>query len=494
MSVSQRSEAESAETMKGVNEVKEEGEFDPDETQPTKIHVRGVERLNTDQIEKWVGEHVGADLFRKVQWIDDSSANLIFDTEVAASDALNMLSVVEGSGPLELRKAKELSTHPDHDLQVRMAIVTDVKTKGAKDRSAFYLFNPEWDPDNPNNVRHDSRKRRWADDGGRERNKYRRREWEDDRHHRRESRDQGNFTEDMYDEGTGTASAPPENRRASSGSEYSRRKITFDDDPFAPKQNGRLRDRSASPGRAGDGRYGFSEDQPRRRTARPRSATPPGIRKNRDNRNAREATRKELFPDKPSVSAFSNGYGHLSDRPSTPTSNSGPRELFPDRQGTPNHRRQDGRDLPLDEVVHFMGRHSLDGTYENDEHRTYQSHYSGARPSSSRSNQTDRGDRGKGRDLFARIDGVSDARASGRLSRDGDDDVGISIKGNAMKSGGGGNGDQGFSFLGASKEGQKTENPLVKELFPLKNGPAKDLFDGRIKGRASGRRRAEDLF
>lgn len=482
--------------MKDVEEVKEEGEFDPNETQPTKVHVRGVDRLNTTQIEQWVAEHAGSDLFRKVEWIDDNSANLIFDTEVAAIDALNALSVAEGSEPLELCKAKELSTHPDHVLQVRLAIVTDVKTRGAKDRSAFYLFNPEWDPDNPNNVRGANRKRRWADDGGRERNKYRRREWEDDRFQRRGSRDQGEFTEDMYDEGAGTASAPPENRRvsrASSGSEYGRRKVIFDDDLFAPKQNGRLRDRSASPGREGDGRYGFSEDQPRRRTARPRSATPPGVRKNRENRNARDATRKELFPDKPPTS-HSDGYGHSAGRLATPPPpTTGPRELFPDMQGTPNHRRQDGRDLPLDDVVQFMGEYSL----ESRDQSAYRSHNSGARPSSSRSNQPNRVERGVGRDLFARVGGGSEARGNGRLSREGDDnDIGVSIKGEAMRSGGvgDGNGNQGFSFLGASNQGQRTENPLVKELFPLKNGGKKDLFDGRIKGRASGRRRAEDLF
>ena len=473
--------------MNGVEEVKEEGEFDPNETQPTKVHVRGLDQLNTNQIEQWMGEYVSPDLFRRVQWIDDTSANLIFDTEVAAADALNALSAVEGSEPLELRKAKELSTHPEQNLQVRLAIVTDVKTKGAKERSAFYLWHPEWDPDTRNNVRHENRKRRFVDDAGRERSKYRRRDWEDDRFQRRGSRDQGNFTEDMYDEG-GTSSAPPDNRRASSGSEYSRRKVTFDDDLFGSKQTGRLRDRSASPGREGDGRYGFREDQPRRRPARPRSATPPGIRKNRENRAARDGMRKELFPDKP-TSALSSG--HHSDRPSTPTSGGGARELFPEKQSTPNHRRQDGRDLPLGEVVQFMGEYSLDGACDEDEHRTYGGRNSGARPSSSRSNQTERGERGKGRDLFARINGGSDARESGRLSRE--DDMGISIKGSAKMGGGG---DQGFSFLGASKEGQqKTESPLVKELFPLnKNAPKKDLFDGRIKGRASGRRRAEDLF
>lgn len=49
----------------------------------------------------------------------------------------------------------------------------------------------------------------------------------------------------------------------------------------------------------------------------------------------------------------------------------------------------------------------------------------------------------------------------------------------------------GFSILGASRE--KVENPLVKELFPTRSG-GKNLFDGRIKGRAAQRRRAEDFY
>jgi hypothetical protein len=71
-----------------------------------------------------------------------------------------------------------------------------------------------------------------------------------------------------------------------------------------------------------------------------------------------------------------------------------------------------------------------------------------------------------------------------------DSDAGFSIKG-----AGNAEHDSGFSILGASRE--RTQNPLVKELFPLKSGGGeggKDLFDGRIKGRGAQRRRAEDLF
>ena len=396
--------------MNGVEEVKEEGEFDDQEIQPTKVHVRGLDNLSHFDLDAWIKDYTSMDLFSKIEWIDDNSANLVYDTEIAAIDALNALSAEEDVEPLRLRLAKPLTSRPEQNLEVRQAIVGDVKVKGAKDRSAFYLRNRDWDPDNPRNIRPDNRKRRWEDNGGRERNKYRRREWEDEREHRRGSRDQGEFTEDMYDEGGAAASVPPEDkRRPSSGSEYSRRRSTYDNDLFAPKQSERLRDRSASPGREGDGRYGFTEEQPRRRTARPRSATPPAIRQSRDNRAALQKARKELFPDRPTSSAFSNG--HTNNRPSTPT-----RELFPDKLGTPNHRRQDGRDLPLEDVVHVMGQYQIDGAADDDVvHRTYSVH-AGAQPSNS-----SRGDRknggGKGGDLFDRVKG-GPKKESGRLSHD----------------------------------------------------------------------------
>lgn len=518
--------------MNGVEEVKEEGEFDEQETQPTKVHVRGLDNLTQFQLEAWIGDYASIDLFRKIEWIDDSSANLIYDTEVAATDALNALSVEEGLEPLQLRQAKPIASHPDQNLQVRQAIVKDVKIRGAKDRSAFYLFNQDWDPDNPHNIRPGHKKRRWADDGGRERNKYRRREWEDGRTHRRSSRDQQeqNFTEDMYDEGGAAAAAPPaDSRRPSSGSEYSRRKITFDNidgDLFAaPKPAERLRDRSASPNREGDGRYGFSENQPRRQTARPRSATPPEIRQSRHNRTAGIQMRKELFPDKvPRDSVLSNGHH----RPSTPTGPSAARtELFPEsgsKLGTPNHRRNDGRDLPLEEVVHVIGRCRIHDDYHGAEvHPTYGSnYYTGAHSSSSRGQKTydrdgygydDRrtngagGGRGKG-DLFDRVRNgpATQRKEEGRLSHD-DDDLGFSIKGSASAStkvngngrggfGGGGYREQGFSFRGAS--GKDEAGSGARELFPLKSGgrEREDLFDGRVKGRGarSGRQRAEDLF
>ena len=477
----QRAEAANTEAMNGVEEAAEDGEIDSSAAAPTKVHIRGLNQLNTLDIERFAEEHYSMDLFKKVQWVDDVSANLIYDTEVAATEALIAFSAEDVSDPLQLRPAKRVSSHPDTDLQVRLAIVADVKAPGAKDRSAFYLFNKEWDPDNPDNIRPGYKRRRRPDDAY-PANKYRRREWEDSRYHRRESRDKSQFHEDMYGEDTNPSG---EVRRGSysSGSEYGKRRPKGDEDLFASKQNGRLRNRSASPGREGDGRYGFHDDQPRRPTARPRSRTPPAIRAGNDNRGARDNLRKELFPERKSSSALTNGHSSSNSRelfPTRPSSSASSKELFPDKINGAVHRRQKAKDLHPDEIADAIGKYNLDGTNERGAYNS-----SGRRPENS-----ERSARGESRDLFSRINGGPKVESSyGRLHErppTNSGETGFSIKGAGRF-----NDTAGFSILGASKE--RAENPLVKELFPTKAG-GKDLFDGRIKGRGVQRRRAEDLF
>ena len=477
--------------MNGVEEQAEEGEVEAMSTQPTKVHVRGLDQLNTHDIESWAREHYPTDLFRKVQWVDDTSANLIYDTEIEAAEALNALSAEAAADPLQVRLAKPMSTHPNTELQIRQAVVADVKVPGAKDRSKYYLLHKEWDPDNPDNVRPGFRKRKWDADNY-ARNKYRRRDY-GDRYQRRESRDEGNFHEDMYDEGGAAAVKEARRQSYSSSSDRGRRKVNYEEDLFANNQKDRLRNRSASPDRDGDGRYGFAEDQPRRQTARARSRTPPGMRGGRDNRGARDNLRRELFPGKKNSSALTNGHTNSttvelfpnhptssnSGRelfPNRPSSSNSGRELFPDKLNGASHRRKDAKDLHPDEVADAIGRYTFDGASE---HRTYSR--SGHRP--------ERRDGRGGRDLFSRVNGGLKVESSfGRL-QDRVEDAGMSIKGASRA--------DDFSVRGASRA--SAENPLVRELFPMKvraqdgNG-GKDLFDGRIKGRGAQRRRAEDLF
>lgn len=371
----------------------EEGEVASSDTISNKVHISGLDLLTTNDIKNFVGDHYSLEKLKRVEWINDTSANLLFDSGETAAAALQALSAEDSSVGIDSVPAKQLATHPNADLRVRLSTTQDVKLPGAKDRSRFYLLNPEYDPD----LRPREGKRHQRRDGrGNEGAKRRRNDASI--YSRRSSLDEPAFNVDLYDDDGGEKAEP----KPMNGSRPRRSQ-----DLFSGKDQGRLRDRSASPATDGDGKYGFEENT-YRRTARRRSVSP----------QRRGGKGQELFPEKSS---------------STTKSSNGVKELFPSRgPDHPNH------------VADIMGKSSLADRIEH--------------PSSIQK-----------RDLFSRISG-----GPGRLNSD-DGDL------------------EGFSILGASKD--RTENPLAKELFPMKmKNNGQDLFDGRVKGRASQRRRAEDLF
>jgi hypothetical protein len=491
----QAAEAAQHDAMNGIEQAPEEGEVEPNAMVPFKIHLRGLDDLTTRKIQEGVREVYSTELFQRLQWIDDTSANLVFDTEAAAADALAALSAEEESEPLRLRAVKPLEALGGAQLQARMAIEADVKAPGAKDRSRFYLMNPDYDPDSR------PRKRKNIREQG-PRYKRSRRQSEDEIFHRRDSEGSTPFNVDFYDDAPLATGSAARKASPSSVSSYGQRKKTRPgEDLFARRDNGRLRkndsrDRSASPDRDGDGRYGFSEEQPYRRTARQRSATPPRLRRNRENQDARLERSKELFPSRGTTSTLkSNGQAPAPRKPVNGNATelfpdrttNGDRELFPEKA---QHRRQEARDIDIDEVATAIGQYNLDGTCE---YETAAYTYTISGPS--RAGQNPRIVKNAGRDLFARVTGGPQS-SNGRL-RDADStqDQGFSFKG-------AGRDDPGFSILGASGGNEKDRERganLAKELFPHRAGGVsgapnggKDLFDGRIKGR--GRKRAEDLF
>lgn len=165
----------------------------------------------------------------------------------------------------------------------------------------------------------------------------------------------------------------------------------------------------------------------------------------------------------------------------------GSRELFPEKA---QHRRHDARDIAIDEVATAIGQYNLDGTFEAIAY-TYTLSGPGRAGQKSKLNEN------AGRDLFARVTGGPQSSSSNGRLRNGDSaqDQGFSFKGAGRE-------EPGFSILGASGNSEKNRERganLARELFPHRAGAAsgapnggKDLFDGRIKGRA--RKRAEDLF
>lgn len=223
--------------------------------------------------------------------------------------------------------------------------------------------------------------------------------------------------------------------------------------------------------RDGDGRFGFSEDQPYRQTARRRTPPPPRARTNSDNYAARQAMRTELFPSKKNKAALSNDQssngGAVELFPDRKSSTVEGKELFPDKVAA-SHRRQEAKDLHPDEVATAIGKCTLNRLKESS---TYGS--SGRRPenTSARHDRTSTSQRDAAppRDLFARIDANSTA---GRLNERASSSQGFSIKGRSEES--------GISILGASRE--------RTELFPRagKAGGGTDLFEDKIRSRRRG--------
>lgn len=301
------------------------------------MHISGLDHVAQPVIEEFIAEHAPNLKHRRLEWIDDSSLNIVYHKPEDAAAALILLSVEQDTIPLpsQERPAKTLASRPDLQFSLRQARVSDKKKPGAKDRSAFYLFNPEWDPENRKYDGRYDRRGRGRRDG--HRNDSRR-----DRP-RREV-----YTDDMYDD------APADDtrdlaRRMSTASITSeaqdlrqRRQGDGDNDLFSrsrKRDQGRLRDRSRSPERDGDGRYGFGEDRPRNRMARRRSWTPPAAREPRV-----ANVGKELFADRAASAASTPPVLSTDNRgidlfPNHSSKRS--RELFPHKTAHSNHRRSD---------------------------------------------------------------------------------------------------------------------------------------------------------
>lgn len=298
-----------------------------------KIYIHGLDDFTTEDVKSLSTEHFPAGDFEKVEWIDDSSAKIVYGSVDAVALALEALIDHENPDPRpspfgDTYVAKRASARPLAELRVRAAALGDVKKARAHEVSRFYLMNPEHDP-RERRKQYDSRRGR----NGHERGDYRRRRFDDREQKRRE--EGGAFDVSMYDDDAG------EDVRARSASEsgsYERRRRPrrrSNEDLFGTRSGNRLgarlRDRSASPLGDGDGRLGFYEDQPVRRTARQRSTTPPHLRRDIEREYSKSNAGKELFPE-----GQGNGTNSATKELFPMKS---PRELFPNRSSISVHRR-----------------------------------------------------------------------------------------------------------------------------------------------------------
>ncbi|KAK8035069.1 hypothetical protein PG993_010064 [Apiospora rasikravindrae] len=261
---------------------------------PNKIHVRGLDVLNPEEVKAYVAEHYPDSRFERIEWIDDSSANLIFPSEAIAQGALVALAAVEIGDVtqlplLELLPAKGFSRRTEVALQIRLAVASDKKQVGAAQRSRFYLLNPEYDPE--------TRKRYRDRDSERYGRRPRRRSYDDEQRE--------HYSANMYDDDADVPtarSATPQTRHRRSrtpnedGNRRSYRESNRSKELFpegTSTRSGSRRDRSASPMRDRDDDLDMhtrSADEAARKNRR-------GARAIKE-RLSREDKSKELFPEK----------------------------------------------------------------------------------------------------------------------------------------------------------------------------------------------------
>ena len=252
-------DAENAREMGEVSEIDETVETSAAATENTslnpaltKIHIRGLDALNADDITAYVLEHYTGDGGRKgpfdrIEWIDDTSANIVFTTEAAAASALAALSSVPIDDVAQLQvgqllPAKTYSAKSDDvsaGLSVRYALASDKKEAGAATRSRFYLLHPEYDPEERKRS-HQNRSRDGREGRHRDSRHSRHRSYRNDRH---DSLDRqidiwnNYFDENLYDDDRPAQSKSPNSRHS-----------RFNDQPRRrPRSRSRSRGRSYSP-------------------------------------------------------------------------------------------------------------------------------------------------------------------------------------------------------------------------------------------------------
>lgn len=274
------------------------------EPEYTKVHIRGIDDFHTNDVLAFANDHYLTTAPNHVQWIDDTSANILYQTKNDALQALLSFTAAPTTAeeiynaPLELRPAKQLTSRPAAILQVRVAKVSDKKQKNAKEASRYYLLHPEYDPA--------------------ERGDYKRRKYDDREHQRRRGGDDngrvGNeFEASMYDDAPAANAEPTGPAR---GRDLFSR-------VSGPDRRMMGRRRSASPGRSANSEEievdisdGDKDARARRRPRRDkyRERDPPPYSRKDPAPFPRDNAGKELFGNSSNDTSRSRGGGLVSDK------------------------------------------------------------------------------------------------------------------------------------------------------------------------------------
>ena len=452
---------------------------DPAHKTPHKVHIRGVDDLTTEDLKDFSAEHFPSEPPLRVEWIDDTSANIVYDTPATALKALKSFSIWptddSPDSTLQLRAAKTFSSHPESSLQVRTALFTDQKGPRAHDASRFYMMHPEYDPR--------ERGRRDRSNRSGHGNYLRRRYGYEEHRRRNEGDNRDGYSDIMYDDdpsiparrekgiSTQRTSQSPRSSLSTEDrntAEIRRNKARYQVDSYRPRRSSSkdqgARNRSASPSRHIDDRPGRpGQRNPRRRTP------PPPYQAHDPYPTPSENLGKELFPSKsvPVANQHSKERELFPDKRSAANSK---KELFPNKLTSSNHRRSDAFDAADETADHFVTGLSAPLTDNALKPR---------------------------HDLTDKLS-KSQALSYGRL-RSSDletepmalevlNEGGLNIRGASQMQ------DLGFSIRGAA---DNTSNKMhVKELFPEKvvGNAGKELFAEKLQGRGGKRNKAEDMF
>jgi hypothetical protein len=233
----------------------------------------------------------------------------VYENSEIAQEALVSFAAVEVADVsqipvLQTISAKAFPLHPQTNLQVRLAVVGDRKQAGARERSRFYLFNPEYDPA--------ERRRRAGYKGGR---RYRDREDDgyrsqryDDREQRKRERE-ADFDASLYDDDEIAIAKRSARENSSSGNESrgresrrTRLRGPAGRELFPERVDGgsgRLRNRSASPLRESDGDQDMRESRNAPSTRQDTAAAANRLKAQMIKARMKEtSSTKELFPEK----------------------------------------------------------------------------------------------------------------------------------------------------------------------------------------------------
>ncbi|KAI8081056.1 hypothetical protein BDF21DRAFT_462717 [Thamnidium elegans] len=125
---------------------------------PTALFLQGVDDMSTKDITAYCN-HVALE---KVEWINDSSCNLAFNTEEQAKEALASL-LVDTTVRVDHRTLVPAKPFIDqdeksHELFIRISTDEDVKERGARQRSRYYLIHGVEEDKSISIERHEARK------------------------------------------------------------------------------------------------------------------------------------------------------------------------------------------------------------------------------------------------------------------------------------------------------------------------------------------------